>query len=249
MATIVIGGRFRGPPGCGNGGYVSGLLARQLGGCAEVTLRRRTPLDAPLELAASGQGVELRQGEALIAEARLAEIEIGGVRRVSFAEAEAAAARPLSDPGSHPFAQCFVCGCGRPHGDGLRLFPGPADRERPRGSWTFAAPWIPAEGLAGPDGRVDPAFVWAALDCPAGFALSAAQLGDPDDPPVFLLGRQAVRLDACPRPGERCVVVTWPAGQDGRKHYAEGALLGEEGTALAVTRSTWIEVDRSSVFG
>ena len=249
MTTIVIGRRFHGPPDSGNGGYVGGTLARRLGAGAEVTLRRRTPLDAPLELAATEEGVELRQGGALIAEGRAAAVEIGRAPRVSFAEAEAAAARPLCDPQSHPFAQCFVCGCGRPHGDGLRLFPGPVDRERPRGTWTFAAPWVPAEDLAGPDGRVDPVFVWAALDCPAGLALAPVQLAKADDSPVFLLGRQAVRIDARPRPGENCVVVTWPAGQDGRKQYAEGALLGEDGAALAVTRSTWIEVDRRTVFG
>ena len=249
MTTIAIEGRFRGPPGCGNGGYVSGLLGRRLGSCAEATLRRRTPLDTPLKLAAAGGGMELRQGDVLIAEARAAALEVGPVPQVSFAAAEAAAAQPLSDPATNAFAQCFVCGCGRPRGDGLRLFPGPLDRDRPRGEWTFATPWIPAPGLAGADGRVDPVFVWAALDCPAGMALAAAQLADPGEPPVFLLGRQAVRIDALPWPGQRCIVATWPAGQEGRRHYAEGALLSEEGGTLAVTRSTWIEVDRRSVFG
>lgn len=249
MNAILVKRRFRGPPGVGNGGYVSGTVARGLGASAEVTLRRRTPLEAPLELTTTREGAELRQGDALIAEGRPTEFDIGDVPRVSFAQAEAAAAQPVSDPSIHLFRDCFVCGCGRPHEDGLRLFPGPVDRSRPRGTWTLAAPWVPAANLAGPDGRVDPVFVWAALDCPAGMALSAGQLGDPADPPIFLLGRQALRLNACPRPGERCVVVTWPAGQEGRRHFAEGALLGEDGDVLAVSRSTWIQVERSSVFG
>jgi hypothetical protein len=249
VEPIIIPLGFNGPRLSGNGGYVSGVLARGLGACAEVSLRRPTPLDAPLELAAAGEGVVLRQGDALIAEARPAELTVADVPRVSFAEAEAAAAQPFSERIRRLFAHCFVCGCDRPQGDGLRLFPGPVSRDRPRGSWICAAPWTPTVNLSGPDGRVDPAYVWAALDCPAGIALSAVQLAPPDDPSVFLLGRQAVRIDARPRPGERCVVVTWPTGQEGRKHYAEGALLDEGGETLAVTRSTWIEVERRTVFG
>lgn len=248
MTTIVIESRFRGPPTSGNGGYVAGVVARHLGDSAEVTLRRRIPLDAPLELKATDGGVELRQGDALIAEGRRAEVTIGEPPRVAYAAAEAAAAQPLSDPLRHPFAQCFVCGCGRPHGDGLRLFPGPLDRSRPRGTWTFATPWVPAANLAAPDGRVDAVFIWAALDCPAGMALAPMQGVPPETAPVYLLGRQATRIRERPRPGERCIVVTWPAGQEGRKQFAEGALLGEDGRALALSRSTWLEVDRRTVF-
>jgi hypothetical protein len=48
--TLTIEGRFNGPEGSGNGGYTCGLLARELDGEAEVTLRRPPPLDRPLVL-------------------------------------------------------------------------------------------------------------------------------------------------------------------------------------------------------
>jgi hypothetical protein len=59
----------------------------------------------------------------------------------------------------------------------------------------------------------------------------------------ILLGRMSARIDARPKPGDRCVVVTWPTGRDGRKIFADGALLGEDGEVLAVAQATWLTVD------
>ena len=44
MQTLTIPRRFRGPPNSGNGGYVCGMLVRQIAGAAEVTLRAPPPL-------------------------------------------------------------------------------------------------------------------------------------------------------------------------------------------------------------
>ena len=44
--TIVVPARYCGPDGSGNGGYVAGLLAREVVGDAEFTLRVPPPLDA-----------------------------------------------------------------------------------------------------------------------------------------------------------------------------------------------------------
>jgi hypothetical protein len=48
IESIVIDGRFNGPPNSGNGGYVCDLLARSIKGSAEVTLRKPPPLSRPL---------------------------------------------------------------------------------------------------------------------------------------------------------------------------------------------------------
>ena len=62
MQTMTIPRRFRGPPNSGNGGYVCGMLARQIAGAAEVTLRAPPPLETELDLVEVGTGVwELRQ--------------------------------------------------------------------------------------------------------------------------------------------------------------------------------------------
>jgi hypothetical protein len=65
----------------------------------------------------------------------------------------------------------------------------------------------------------------------------------------MLLGRMSARIDHRPRPGERCVIVAWPTGRDGRKLFADGALLGPGGKVMAVTRTTWVIVDRAIVMG
>jgi hypothetical protein len=44
-----------------------------------------------------------------------------------------------------------------------------------------------------------------------------------------------------PAEGERCVVVSWPLGEEGRKLHAGTALLSADGEALAVARQTWIQ--------
>ena len=57
MQTMTIPRRFRGPPNSGNGGYVCGMLARQIAGAAEVTLRAPPPLETELGLVEVGTGV------------------------------------------------------------------------------------------------------------------------------------------------------------------------------------------------
>jgi hypothetical protein len=81
---------------------------------------------------------------------------------------------------------------------------------------------------------VRPELVWAALDCPGAIAVGFPDRGE------TLLGRFAVGIDELPASGERCVVLAWPLGEDGRKLYAATALFGEDGRPLARARATWI---------
>jgi hypothetical protein len=224
--TVTIEERFNGPEGSGNGGYTCGLLARELGGEAEVTLRRPPPLDRPLALVREGERICLLDGELLVAECRPGRADLDPPAPPSFAEAEAAARRY---PGfvSHPFSTCFVCGPDRP--DGLRIFAGPLD-----GSDVVAAPWIPDASLGDANGPVAEELVWAALDCPGAFAVGFTERGE------AVLGRMAARIDARPRVGERHVVIAWPLGEDGRKLYAGTALFTESGDLLGLSRQTWI---------
>jgi hypothetical protein len=221
VTSLTIDARFNGPPGSANGGYTCGVLAGLLGGAAEVTLRRPPPLDRPLEAARIDGGVRLLDGEAVVAEAISAEVTLEPPDPVAPDEAVQAAARY---PGfrRHAFPTCFVCGPARAEGDGLRIFAGPV-----AGRDVFAAPWVaPAD--------MSPALVWAALDCPGAIAVGFPDRGE------TLLGRFAARVGRVPRPGESCVVVAWPLGEDGRKLYAGTALFSEAGEPLAVARATWI---------
>ena len=156
METLTIDGRFNGPEGSGNGGYTCGLIAGLLGRTAEVTLRRPPPLDRPLDVEREGDRLLVRDGDALMAEAEPAKVELDVPAPPSYREAERASARY---PGfeEHSFPTCFVCGPAREPGDGLRIFAGPM------GAGRVASPWTPAE--------VAPELVWAALDCPGAIAV------------------------------------------------------------------------------
>jgi hypothetical protein len=227
---LVIDRRYCGPPDSGNGGYTCGLLARIIGGPSEVTLRRPPPVSHSLVVRRLAEGrVALFDGDEVVAEGLAARAEVNLPAPVSFEDAAEAAGRY---PGFalHPFPTCFVCGPQRGEGDGLRIFPGPVT-----GLEVVAAPWKPDRTVAGPDGMVKPEFVWAALDCPGAFAS-----GFPQTPMV--LGRLAAELAMPVRSGQRCVVVGWSEGSEGRKRFAGTSLLGDDGEILALARATWISL-------
>ncbi|MEX0801489.1 MAG: hypothetical protein WD379_09755 [Dehalococcoidia bacterium] len=233
IGEITINRRFNGPPDSAHGGYLCGLIAPLLGGTAEVTLRRRPPLDTPLEVARSDGVLALREGNTLIAEAAPASVmEIEPPPPVTFAQAEAAS-RSYEGFRRHSFDTCFVCGPQRPAGDGLRIFP-----HWVAGRDVVAAPWVPAASLAGEDGAVRPEFVWAALDCPGAWAF----LAEAGDGRPIVLGRFAAEVAAPVYPGERYVVTGWRLGVDGRKMYAGTALHTADGELRARARATWIRL-------
>jgi hypothetical protein len=117
MQTMTIPRRFRGPPNSGNGGYVCGMLARQIAGAAEVTLRAPPPLETELSVVEVGAGVwELRQGTATIAIGRAITLEMSRLERATYAEAvEAEKCTPVK-PNEHLLPMCFVCGPDRASG-------------------------------------------------------------------------------------------------------------------------------------
>ncbi len=39
-----------------------------------------------------------------------------------------------------------------------------------------------------------------------------------------------------------CIVIGWPLGQEGRKHYSATAMFDRSGTCCATARATWLEV-------
>jgi hypothetical protein len=175
--------------------------------------------------------------------------ELTGLEQASFDEASAAELLTPVKPQEHPMPVCFVCGPARTQGDGLRIFPGPLARQSRKDSAVLAATWIPDPSLAAEDGLVAPEFLWSALDCPSGYACGYDSVRSQSDGTPLLLGRMAARIEARPRPGERCVITTWPTGRDGRKRLADAAAYGEDGTLLAVARATWIAVDRQVQLG
>ena len=219
-ATLRFERRFRGPESSANGGYAAGALARHAGGEAEVTLRLPPPLERDLAVERREGSVVLLDGDAVVAEAVPTEVEPDDLPvAVTFEEAQEAAARSVPF-GAETFRGCFSCGVLRHSPDGLCIFPG---RVR---EGVVAAPWVAHD--------VSAEVVWAAIDCSGAYAVGAEGRGE------CVLGRMAARVERLPREGERCVVMGWRRGEDGRKLYAGTALWGEDGALLAHARQTWI---------
>jgi hypothetical protein len=228
--VITIPGRFNGPPRSGNGGYVSGRLARYLSGPASVRLRVPPPLDQALKVEATGDEASLFDGDTLVAHARRIEFELAAPPPPSFADAEAAS-KSYSGFVRHLLPHCFVCGPRRGVGDGLRIFPGPTADDG-----LLTAPWVPHASLDDGTGRVAPEFLWAALDCAGAFAVM------PDTEQPIILGELCARLDGELAIGEPCVVRAWSIGSEGRKRFAGTALHSAAGVPIAVARATWIVI-------
>jgi hypothetical protein len=234
--TIFVPKRFCGPPSSGNGGYTCGLISAAMGLPAEVTLRKPIPIERDLHIHsvdAQNSEIQVKAGEDLIAEASPVNwaVELPSVQ-VDFEEASKASENSpaLFD---HPFPTCFVCGPDRAVGDGLRIFPGALEKD---GSTYYAAPWIPDTSLSGDHGNVRDEIIWAAMDCPTGFAGGFASAG------TLVTGRLGARLLAPVRVGEKCILLSWALGVEGRKHISEAVLLGEDGTLRAESKATWIKL-------
>jgi hypothetical protein len=250
MKFVAIEKRFCGPPKSANGGYACGLLAAYIGRSAEITLLAPPPLGEPLCIVPGEHGVELRQQEKMLARGRrTGGIDFADIPTASFCEAHDAIRRSPYDESRHPLPTCFVCGPHRTEGDGLRIIPSPLPARADDRTGTLSAPWVPTANLAGEDGAVAGEFIWAALDCPTGFAAAGARhLGMTGDEAI-LLGRMSARIEQRPEPGDRCVIVAWPTGRDGRKLFANSALLSSAGETLAIAQTTWIVVDRQVQLG
>ena len=237
IETLIIGRGFNGPRLSGNGGYVGGVLAgrftRAFGGdgAVEITLRAPIPIDTPLQIRRDGDALLLKDGGTLLCEARAGSVD--HLQPPPPPTDWADVMRRSEDGGSaedSDFHWCLVCGRGRALGDGLRVFgthgPGPG---------RSLSCYVPHPAHADADGRIGPEFLWGTLDCPGAWAAQ-----DPDDWRTALTGRMTAKVLNPPRVGERCAVVGWRIGADGRKLYSGTALYTEQGRLCAIGHCTWI---------
>jgi hypothetical protein len=237
LDTITIAPGFNGPRLSGNGGYVGGLLAGRYtevfggDGTVEITLRAPVPLARPLQVVREGEALMLRDGEALLCEARAGSLDH---LKPPPAPADWNEVMRCAERGGSPtdsaFGHCIVCGRGRAVGDGLRVL----SRAGPQPGHSLSC-YVPHAHHADADGRIDSALVWGTLDCPGAFAVQ-----DPDDMRPALTGRMTARVIEPPRVGERCAVVGWRIGAEGRKLYSGTALYSESGRLCALGACTWI---------
>ena len=240
--TLVVPRRFRGPATSGNGGWTSGALVTLLAGTGpaphppfRVRLSAPPPLETPLQVS---EGRALLDGRVVLEASELGDVEardlLVPVPPVSY-EAAVEAGDRYAGLGEHPFPECFGCGPARPAGDGLRLRPGPvpgADAER-----VVAAAWVPAESVVDDLGLVPVPVLWAALDCPGGWAVDIS--GRP-----MVLGTMAAWVHGRPQVGEPLVVTGRAVDVSDRKATTSTTLYrSATREVLAVAAHVWVVVD------
>jgi hypothetical protein len=237
MSSITIAAQFKGPPMSGNGGYVSGMLAREISGPATVALRAMIPLDTPLNLNRIGETVTLTGADdKLIAEAKPAivatlptpppppTLEQAKAGSAHYQRTELAKERPFHPP-------CFTCSVLREDGDALRVFAGPYGGTPGH----IAAAWTPHAAFADADNLAPTEIVWAAMDCPGSFAWldSLGHTGG-------LLGTMTAEILRRPRIGEPHIIAAWPLEHAGRKYTSGVALFSAGGELMARGHQIWI---------
>ncbi|HEV7632940.1 MAG TPA: hotdog fold domain-containing protein [Steroidobacteraceae bacterium] len=230
QGDILVAARFCGPPGSANGGYICGLTAGRIAQPVTVRLLRPPPLERAMSLQPVPDGTWAVDcdGQRVI-EARPSEpLDPAIPESPGYLQALDAALHG-TDLHDHPCPGCFVCGPQRRRGDGLRIFAGPLS-----GRDEVAAAWLPDASLPQTNGRIAPAIMSAALDCPGFHALRTG-------PRLWLLGEFSVHIDRLVHVDEPCVIVGWKIAAKGRKAVVGTVLFDEDGEPCAWARGTWIE--------
>jgi hypothetical protein len=246
--TVVIPDRFRGPPKSGNGGYVCGVFGGLLTGgrydlperrAAEVTLRAPIPLDQAIAVRRDGEKLTAYHGETLLVEAALTDLQLNVPEPASYEQALAVRDKSVSlTVGHHPWLGeqrkgfhpiCVCCGAELAPEDGLHVYAAHVPERK-----QVAAAWSCHSAFADADGYVPPELICTALDCPGQFAWLA------EGTRTGLLGRLTARVERKVRAGDRCVVIGWTLGNEGRKYYSGTALFDERGDLCAYAKAVWI---------
>ena len=232
---LIIDARYNGPRGLGNGGYVAGALAEFIAGDAEVRIQRGFPLATPLAVVRDPDGsVRCLLGDAQLGSARPVKLDLAVPAPPAPAAARAAAGRFRFIHASDPRG-CYVCSPHRAPGDGLRVFCGPLEAAQ---DMIVAGLWQPGPELADARGVVAPVQVWAALDCPGGYAIAALAA----DAGRQLLGTCAAALHRPLRAGQTYILGSWQvAAPEGRKRFMGVAIYDSEGVLCAAARQVWIQ--------
>ena len=236
--TTRIDRRFNGPDRSGNGGYVAGTvgsrIAGSIGHATTVDLRTPPPLDRDLRWRERDGHLDLVDGETVIASGRTGDLDAEDPLIAAVSVEQATAARAAYEGfHEHPFPYCFTCGNEREPGDGLQVFSGPLPDGR------MACTWEPHDAFRDDDGLLAPAYMWAALDCPGGWAAHIKQ-----NPMV--LARMTARLYRRPAIGEACIVVGALREVVRRKNHAATALYATDGELLGRAEQIWVTIDIES---
>lgn len=227
MRQITIDKGHQGPFGSANGGYVAGILADAAGGPSSATrLIRPIPIGKPLVLLADDGRAAISHEDQTLAETVQAPPTLSEAEFIPM-DVAVTASDPEFDMGI--FADCFVCGRSGPGSLGVR--PKQLDDGR------FVAIWRPASSGVIVDPLVPARYLRAALDCPGGFAASAAS------GKLAVTGSLASRIDFLPGANQHLIVVGEAGKAEGRKLHALTTIYTESEEVVATAESVWVALE------
>lgn len=232
MTTLTISPAYQGITGIAHGGYVAGLLARELSGMGKVRLRLPPPLDTPLSVSPVNSVVGLvdPKGRTVM------EAEATSPSEVALPVAtldEARARRPHPRFADHPYPDCFMCGTAREDALGLRI-------SAPDEAGVGMGVWVPSGSLLGDEGTVGSEFLWAAIDC-----LTVWSFADRWEEPEWwpaVTGQIAVEELKPVQRDEPHVVSARQVGRQGRRVLVEGAITTADGELCVRGRAVWVVI-------
>jgi len=251
-AQISIDSIYNGPVNCGNGGYISGLLASLLvdegEGDAEIRINAAFPVETPLQVKDTDKGIGVYLDDKLLGSARRIQLELNIPTPPNVESARAASQRFEFIHASDPKG-CYVCSPTRTSENGLLVFCGALDTliEPEAGiDWRtqtekniVAALWRPAENLCNDKDTIDDIYVWSALDCPGAYAIKAAE----PNAGLQLLGTCSGSIKTPLKPNEDYIVSSWKtSANSGRKRFMGVAIHNTAGELMACAEQIWIDV-------
>ena len=235
--SIKINAAFNGPPNCGQGGYVSGTLAKQTNASVcEASLKLPTPLGKPLSVEADDETINLISNGKTLVSVTQGSLELDIPACPSHSKTKAASENYRGHKSKAIFDTCFVCGNARDDHAAMRIFPGSVENAETEG--LHAAHWTPNSVHCDEDGTVEPEFLWSALDCPGYFAGCA-------DGQMALLGRMTTSITGTLRVGEPSTIIGWPISSAGRKVLTGTAIYNADKQCIASAEGLWIHIDKN----
>ena len=251
-APISIDSVYNGPVNCGNGGYISGLLASFIDGDAEIRINAAFPVETPLQVKETDKGIGVYLDDKLLGSARSIQLELTIPSPPNVESARAASQRFDFIHSSAPQG-CYVCSPLRPVENGLRVYCGAVDELIAPDSdvdWRtqtehniVAALWRPTDNLCNSEGKgechIDNIYTWSALDCPGAYAIKAAE----PDAGLQLLGTCSGSIKTPLKPDEDYIVSSWKISPNsGRKRFMGVAIHNTAGELMACAEQIWIDV-------
>ncbi|OUS12301.1 hypothetical protein A9Q89_06585 [Gammaproteobacteria bacterium 53_120_T64] len=239
---------YNGPVNCGNGGYISGLLASFIAGDAEIRINAAFPVETPLQVENSDDGIGVYLDDTLLGSARRIALALHIPTPPDLDSAQAASQR-FDFIHSSSVQGCYVCSPARASDQGLRVFCGALDTVVEAGSHNeratltgqniVAALWRPAGSLCNDQGSVDNIYIWSALDCPGAYAINVAE----PDAGLQLLGTCSGSIKMPLSPNHDYIISSWKISPNsGRKRFMGVAIHNTAGELMACAKQIWIDV-------